>query len=296
MKIGVVGSINMDLVIRTNRIPSKGETIIGDNLIDFPGGKGANQAVAISRLGENVTMFGCVGRDQYGECLIQNFKDEKVNTDYIREIDGVSTGVAVITVCDDDNSIIVIPGANNCVDKDYIDSVKDKILEHNLIILQNEIPMETIEYVVDFCHENGIKTILNPAPAKKISKNLINKLSYLTPNEHEVALIFEGENIDEVLNKYDQKLIITLGENGVKFLDENKEIVKVPCRKSNVIDTTGAGDTFNCAFCVGLIHGKKLSGSIKFANIAAGLSTEKFGAQSGMPYLNEVLEEMGGEL
>src|SRR5699024_7421750 len=151
------------------------------------------------------------------------------------------------------------------------------ILEHNLIILQNEIPMETIEYVVDFCHENGIKTILNPAPAKKISKNLINKLSYLTPNEHEVALIFEGENIDEVINKYDQKLIITIGENGVKFLDENKEIVKVPCRKSNVIDTTGAGDTFNGAFCVGLIHGKKLSGSIKFANIAAGLSTEKFG-------------------
>lgn len=293
MKIGVIGSINMDLVIRTNRIPSKGETIIGDNLTDFPGGKGANQAVAISRLGESVTMFGCVGRDQYGECLLQNFKDEKVDTNHIREIDGVSTGIAVITVCEYDNSIIVIPGANDCVDKDYIDSVKDKILEHNLIILQNEIPMETIEYVVDFCHENGIKTILNPAPARRISKELIDKLSYLTPNEHEVGLIFEGESIDEVLNKYNQKLIITLGGNGVKFSDENKEIVEVPCRKSNVVDTTGAGDTFNGAFCVGLIHGKKLFGSIKFANIAAGLSTEKFGAQSGMPYLNEVLEEMG---
>lgn len=293
MKIGVVGSINMDLVIKTDRIPQKGETIIGNNLTDFPGGKGANQAVAISRLGESVTMFGCVGRDQYGECLIQNFKDEKVDASYVKEIDGVSTGIAVITVCEDDNSIIVIPGANNYVDKDYIDSIKDKILEHNLIILQNEIPMETIEYVVDFCNENKIKTILNPAPARKISKELIDKLSYLTPNEHEVDLIFGVENIDEVLSKYNQKLIITLGENGVKFANENKEIVQVPCRKSNVIDTTGAGDTFNGAFCVGLVHGKKLYGSIKFANIAAGLSTEKFGAQSGMPYLNEVLEEMG---
>ena len=291
MKIGVVGSINIDLVVKSERIPKKGETLIGESMTNFPGGKGANQAVAISRLGEEVTMFGCVGKDHYGSYLLENLKEEKVNTNYIKEIEGVNSGIAVITVGEEDNSIVVIPGANEYVNREYIDSVKDGILSHNLIIVQNEIPIDTIEYLANICYDNNIKLVYNPAPAKEISSDLISKVSYITPNEHETKLIFKESNINKVLQEFSGKLIMTEGSKGVK-LAINNEVISVPSRKSKVVDTTGAGDTFNGAFCVGLLKGSNLIDCIKFANIAAGLSTEKFGAQSGMPYLNEVLLEL----
>lgn len=291
MKIGVVGSINIDLVVKAERIPKKGETLIGESMVNFPGGKGANQAVAMSRLGGNITMFGCVGKDHYGKFLIENLKKEKVNVDYIKEIDGINSGTAVITVGEQDNSIVVIPGANDYVNEEYIDLVKEEILNNNLIIVQNEIPMNTINYLAKLCYENNIKLVLNPAPAKEISIELISQVSYITPNEHETKIIFKDENVEKILKDYSGKLIMTEGEKGVKVSVDSKEVLSIPCRKSKVVDTTGAGDTFNGAFCIALTQGKSLVDSIKFANIAAGLSTEKFGAQSGMPYLEEVLLE-----
>lgn len=292
MKIGVVGSINIDLVIKTSRIPKRGETLIGESISKFSGGKGANQAVAISRLGESVTIFGCVGKDQYGKYLLENLKSENVNVSHVKEIEEVESGMAIIMVSENDNSIIVLPGANEYVDKKYIDSIIDEILKCDLIIMQNEIPMDTVEYVVEICYQNQLKVILNPAPAKKISSELISKISYLTPNEHEIKLIFENDNVEDILKNYSEKVIMTEGDKGVKFAINSSEVINVASRKSNVVDTTGAGDTFNGAFCVGLVKGKSLIECIKFANIAAGLSTEKFGAQSGMPYLNDVLSEL----
>lgn len=295
MKIGVVGSINIDLVVKTHRIPKKGETLMGESISNFSGGKGANQAVAISRLGGEVTMFGCVGNDHYGEYLLNNLKLEKVDVSHVKEIEGVNSGMAIITVGENDNSIVVISSANDCVNKEYIDSVKNNILSQDLIIVQNEIPMETIEYLADICYENKVELILNPAPAKEISKDLISKVAYITPNEHETKLIFKSDDIEKILKEHSEKLIMTEGEKGVKVALNSSEVVSIPCRKSKVVDTTGAGDTFNGAFCVGLTSGKTLVESIRFANIAAGLSTEKFGAQSGMPYLNDVLSELGGD-
>ena len=294
MKIGVVGSINIDLVIKTSRIPKRGETLIGESISKFSGGKGANQAVAISRLGESVTIFGCVGKDQYGKYLLENLKSENVNVSHVKEIEEVESGMAIIMVSENDNSIIVLPGANEYVDKKYIDSIIDEILKCDLIIMQNEIPMDTFEYVVEICYQNQLKVILNPAPAKKISSELISKISYLTPNEHEIKLIFENDDVEDILKTYSEKVIMTEGDKGVKFAINSSEVISVASRKSKVVDTTGAGDTFNGAFCVGLGKGKGLIECIRFANIAAGLSTEKFGAQSGMPYLNDVLSELDG--
>lgn len=296
MRIGVIGSINVDLVVKVSRIPNRGETLSGESITTLAGGKGANQAVAISRLGGVVTMFGCIGDDEHGRFVVDKLKEENINTSYISTISKEKTGMALITVDNEDNSIVVLSGANNFVDRNYIDSVKKEILKHELIIMQNEIPQDTIEYVVDICYENKIKVMLNPAPAREISKDLINKLSYLIPNEHESKIIFGKESIEDMLRLYSGKLIVTEGEKGVRFASKDGQIISVPPRKSKVVDTTGAGDTFNGAFCVYLSTGKSLAETVKFANIAAGISTEKFGAQSGMPLLYQVLSEMGDEL
>ncbi len=291
MKIGVVGSINMDMVISADRIPKKGETLNGSKIEYFSGGKGANQAVAVSRLGGNVTMFGAVGNDDYGKKLLKSLNDDGVNTEFIKVIDDINSGLAIITVGENDNTIIVVAGANALVDKAYIDSIKDELLSCEMIIMQHEIPLQTNEYVVKLCKEKGIKTLLNPAPANEISQFVIENVDYITPNEHEAQLIFK-DKVEENLEKYNEKLIITLGENGVMSSFKDGKIIKVPCRKSNVVDTTGAGDTFNGAFAYFKTSGHELEKALTCANIAAGLSTEKKGAQSGMPTISQVNNEI----
>lgn len=293
MKIGVVGSINMDMVVLSDRIPHKGETLIGNGIQYNAGGKGSNQAVAISRLGGDVTMFGKVGNDENGKKLVDLMKKEGVNTSFIKVEDNENTGLAVITVGENDNTIIVIPGANNKVDLKYINEIKDDLLKCDLVILQHEIPLETNEEIIKICKEHQIKSLLNPAPAKEISDFVIENVDFLTPNEHEAALLFNDQIIEDVMLKYPGKLIITQGEQGLSLAIDDK-IVRVPSRKSNVVDTTGAGDTFNGAFAHAYLKGYELEKALHFANICAGLSTEKAGAQSGMPTEQEVLAEMGG--
>lgn len=294
MKIGVIGSINMDMVAGAPRIPLKGETLIGTTLDYNAGGKGANQAVAIARLGGSVTMFGSVGNDENGRKLTEIMKNEGINTDFIKVVENENTGLAIITVGDNDNTIIVISGANNSVTPAYIDSIKDELSKYDLIVLQHEIPDETNEYVVKICKDLGIKTLLNPAPARPVSDYMIENVNFITPNEHEAKLIFPSLTEDEALLKYDSKLIITQGENGVSIAIDGK-VLNVPCRKSKPKDTTGAGDTFNGAFAYSYINGAKITDALAFANIAAGMSTEKDGAQGGMPTLEMVNLELGGK-
>lgn len=292
MKIAVVGSINMDQVVQADKIPLKGETIHGNSLSYVPGGKGANQAVAMARLGADVTMFGCAGQDANGEMLIESMKQDGVNTEFIEQIEGVPTGLAVITVGDNDNTIVIIAGANDRVDRDYIDRVKEELLKNDMVLLQHEIPQDTVEYVIDLCHENGITTVLNPAPAREVRDDIIEKIDYLTPNEHEVQIIFGEKPVDELLKAYPDKLVVTQGSAGVSASDKDGNIIRVPVRKSAVVDTTGAGDTMNAAFAVRLSEGADVAEALKFANTAAGLSTEKFGAQGGMPTREEVEKEL----
>lgn len=292
MKISVVGSINMDMTVTAERIPKKGETLHGENLYYIPGGKGANQAVAMARLGADVEMYGCVGNDANGKQLVENLQKEGVGCSHIRVIDGKPTGVALITVGDNDNTIVIVAGANGCVDRPYIDSIADSLAESDLVVMQHEMPIDSVEYIVDFCKEKGIKVILNPAPASPLAKSTIENVTYLTPNEHETKIIFGHKPIEELLKKYPEKLIITLGAKGVACCLSNGEIVIMPPRKAKVVDTTGAGDTLNGALAVCLAEGIPLVEALHFANVAASLSIEKLGAQGGMPTKAEVLKEL----
>lgn len=293
MKISVIGSLNMDMTVTADRIPLKGETLQGSKISYNPGGKGANQAVAMARLGAQVEMFGCVGTDNSGKDLLDNLKKNGVQTEHIREINNCVTGTAFITVGDGDNTIIIISGANEQVDCAYVDSIKNSLSESDMVVLQHEIPMETIEYIVNFCWENKIPILLNPAPARLVKTEIIEKVTYLTPNEHEAKLIFgEGHSLESMLSRYPEKLIVTLGAKGVACCLKTGEIINIPCRSSKVADTTGAGDTFNGAFALRIAEGADIEEALRFANIAAGLSVEKFGAQGGMPYREQVLEEL----
>ena len=289
MKIAVVGSLNMDMVVTAPRIPLKGETITGQALHFVPGGKGANQAVALGRLGADVSMFGCVGEDDFGRQLIHTRAANGVKADQVRTLQGQTTGVAMITVGDGDNSIVVVPGANGLVDRTYIESIQDELLQSQMVILQLEIPLDTAVYVIDLCHRAGIAVLLNPAPAQELSPDLIEKLTFITPNEHEAAIVFADQgDYRELLRRYPEKLIITQGSAGASFASQNGEVHQIPASPATVVDTTGAGDTFNAALAYAWSQAMTLETALVFANCAAGLSTEKFGAQGGMPTLAEV--------
>lgn len=286
MSIVVIGSINIDLVTKAKKLPNIGETIIGSSFNIFFGGKGANQAVCASRLGSNVQFIGCVGKDVHGLEAITNLSDNNVEVNAIRKIEGASTGIAQITIAEDDNSIIIIKGANTELTKNIINQNLDVILKADLVLLQLEIPLETVEYVIDFCHKNGITTVLNPAPAVKLSNDLINKVTYIIPNETEYSILFNGTYTDG-LKKYPNKLIVTRGVNGVDYYN-GKEIITIKAFDVDVVDTTGAGDAFNAAFCVGIENKLSLSQAILFGNKVASFTIQKLGAQTAMPYSNEI--------
>ena len=269
MKIAVVGSINIDQSVETDRIPRKGETIAGQSLQYTPGGKGANQAVAMGRLGAEVVFFGCVGDDANGKAMLENLESQGVSTTHIQTIENVPTGIALITVGDDDNTIIIVSGANHYVDKPYIDKIK--------------------HYLTDFCNQNHIPVLFNPAPIEGVDMDIIEKVTYFTPNEHEAELLFQTNDYEELVKKYPEKLLITMGEKGVLVQLNDGETLTVPARKTKVVDTTGAGDTLNGAFAMQIAGGASVKDALQFANVAASLSIEKFGAQGGMPTYEEVV-------
>ena len=289
-KVVVVGSINVDMVFTSKVRPNAGETVLGDQFSIIPGGKGANQAVAASKLGAEVYMIGCIGNDSNGEFSLKNLKNMNVNTDCIEKINVTPTGVANIIVAEQDNSIIVISGSNYKITKETISKYKNIILTADIVLLQLEIPIEVVEYTLQLCKENNISVILNPAPAVKLSRSMIENSTYITPNEHELKIIFGKDNLhdtDNIIKNYPNKLIVTMGSKGVKYFDGN-EIKSIPIYEVDIVDTTGAGDTFNGGLASSLVRGMKLDEAIKFANKAAALSITKLGAQSGMPMLEEM--------
>lgn len=290
-KIAVIGSINMDMVAKANRIPKKGETISASQLSYNPGGKGANQAVAAARLGGDVTMFGCVGDDTFGKELRNNLTQNNVQTSAIDEIPFVSSGIAMIVVAENDNVITVVPGANSYLNKNYIDRHLEEILNADIILLQNEIPFDTIAYLLPLLGESQKTVIYNPAPARRFDKDLLSHVSYLTPNEHEVKIVLDDNtsSVEDFVVQYPRKLIITLGEKGLIYADKDNPLL-IPAQKVNALDTTGAGDTLNGAFAFALSQKMPLKDALSFANTAAALSTTKAGAQGGMPCFKEVIK------
>ncbi len=293
MRISVLGSLNMDLVVTAARLPQKGETISGQSLASLPGGKGANQAYALARLGARVSMYGAVGSDEHGRQLLAALQKAQVETRAVAVHSGIPTGLALITVAEADNTIVVVPGANALVDQQYIARIKDDLLQSDLVMLQLEIPLATVYHVCRLCFAAQVPVLLNPAPAVRLDEDIITGLALLTPNQHEAELIF-GQGMDQasLLDRYREKLVITLGEQGSVAADKAGRIIRADAIKVRPLDSTGAGDTFNAALAFAFTAGYPLEKALLFANTAAGISTEKMGAQAGMPSLAEVRQRM----
>ncbi len=290
--ITVVGSINMDLVVRTTRFPKQGETVLGDLYTTVPGGKGANQAVAAARLGTAVHMIGAVGTDAFGDELLKGLAAENIDVNSVKRVAGTS-GIANILLSEGDNRIIVVPGANHAIEVDELAAFESALAGSEIVILQLELPIPVVLKTLEICRQHNVPTILNPAPADAYTKELLTHATYLTPNETEAEEIF-GTDWKQALEQYPNRLIVTLGENGARYFDGHQHIT-VEGFKTQAIDTTGAGDTFNGALAVALTEKVPFEKAIRFANAAASLSVEKFGAQGGMPSRQEVLERMGDE-
>ncbi|WP_025679488.1 ribokinase [Paenibacillus massiliensis] len=286
-KICVIGSSSMDLVVTSSRRPGAGETVLGDSFTTVPGGKGANQAVAAARLGAEVTMIGRVGDDSFGKDILANFKANHVNTQNVKPVTHSESGTAHIILAEGDNSIVVVEAANREVTPAYVDEASEAIREADIVLIQQEIPEETVVHVSKLCAQFGTPLLLNPAPARTLPQEVIDQASYITPNEHEAEILFQGMSPADALRQYPNKLFITEGSKGVRYFDGDEEIL-VPTYQVEAVDTTGAGDTFNAAFAVALAERRPLQESIRFANRAASLSVTKFGAQGGMPMRDEV--------
>lgn len=270
-------------MVQVQNLPIPGETILGNSFEILPGGKGMNQAVCAAKLGADVTMAGCIGDDEYKDMLMKAFHENHMNTDCIRTV-SCNTGLAVVTTSREDNTIIVISGANNYVDAEYVNSIKEKIVSCDMVLLQLEIPLETVYHVIDICYENQIPVILNPAPAKELKKEYIDKVTYFTPNESELTTLFQ-KPYKEVLPLYPNKIIMSAGKDGAYF-HNGEQLVHCKAETIKVVDTTGAGDAFNGALAVFLLHGKNLEEAVKGANKVAAQTASAKGAQGAMPNIN----------
>jgi len=296
-KILVIGSLNMDLVTMSERHPKLGETIIGKSFFQIPGGKGGNQAVAISKLGGDVTMFGCVGEDSHGDILIEELKKNDVNIESIKKVKK-NTGIATIVVDENaDNTIIVVPGANFEMSIDDIDKNIELIKNADIVLLQLEIPIDVVEYILKKSKEYNKITILNPAPAEKLSIDIIKNVDYLVPNETELELLsgMPTNSEDEVLvaskklmDMGVKNLIVTMGKNGSIFVGEEK-VVKVGIHKVKAVDPTAAGDSFIGGVIRMLAEGKKIEEAMEFGARVGAITVTKEGAQSSLPTWDEVV-------
>lgn len=293
-KILVVGSLNMDLVTKVNCTPKVGETVAGQGLAFIPGGKGANQAVALGKLGAQVEMIGVVGNDGNGKILLNNLKEMAV-TSKVRVDDSAPTGTALIMVnASSDNSIVVIPGANDTLrPKDVIEEWFHGI---DLVLCQLETPLDTIEKVMKKAKLSGAKTILNPAPAKKLSNDLLKHVDLLVPNETEFESI-TGVKItcdDDIKNGYAilnkigiNEIIVTLGKDGACYYNGH-DFIKVHAQVVDAIDTTAAGDSFIAGVCDSLARGYDIKKALDIGTKVAAITVTRFGAQSSLPYRKEL--------
>ena len=291
--IVVVGSINMDLVARTPRIPLAGQTLIGTDFVTTPGGKGANQAVAVARLGYPVEMIGCVGEDVFGQALLDNLTEAGVGTAAVKRVAG-PTGIAQILVADNgENTIVVVPGANGKVDSVAIDRQSALICSAGMVLCQLELPAATIGYLLAFCDGAGVPLMLDPAPAAKLTQAIWHQTAWLTPNETEAAFYLGHESetkagAAELLAKGPKGVVLKRGSEGAYVAVAGGDAAWVKPFPVEAVDTVGAGDCFNGAFAVALLEGLDPWKAARFASAAAAISVTRRGAQASMPSRAEV--------
>lgn len=297
MKVLVIGSFMMDLVARTPRAPIEGETIIGKSFNQFTGGKGANQAVAAARLGSDVTMIGKLGRDSFGKAQIDSLTHEGINCKYVLFDDNESSGVGCITLEENGhNRIVIIPGANLKLTPNDIEKYEDQIKASDILVLQLEIPVETVYKAIELGHKYKKSIILNPAPAAKLDREFIKLVDYIVPNETEASLL-TGIKVNSIesgreaaknlLEAGCKNVIITLGERGALLINDTEEIFQKPYNVKPV-DSTAAGDSFIGAFAYSLTKGLNHKDAMEFASAEGALTVTKIGAQPSLPSLMEV--------
>ena len=295
--ICVVGSINMDLVFRTSRMPAVGETISGHEFVQIAGGKGANQAVAAARAGATTSFVGCVGNDAYGVQSLAGLQQDGINTGHIHTIPDCATGVAGIFVDDQgNNSIVIAPGANARLTPDHIQAAKQAICAAQILICQCETPIDTIQTAINLAHAHGVNVVFNPAPAVPLPAGLLAKVSHLIVNETEAGQL-SGISVTDsnsarlasqnLLAQGVQCVLLTMGQAGV-CITQKDQFLHLPCVPVSVVDSTAAGDTFVGAFAFALGSGMNASEAAAEAQYSAALTVTKLGAQSAIPFRADV--------
>lgn len=295
-KVAVVGSINMDLVTRTDRFPNTGETLMGVAFQRFMGGKGANQAVAAARLGADVRMIGAVGDDGFGYEMLTNLEREGVFTQGVKTVQEVSSGMANITVSGSENTIVVVAGANAALTVADIVEHEQQIAEADIVLSQLEIPMDCVIAAAKLAKKHGKPFVLNPAPAQKLPQELLELVTLLTPNAYELAIslgLSQDWQAEELIAKAPCPVLMTLGKKGAVYNDAAGRLHHIPSFTVNAVDSTGAGDTFNGALAAFWHEG--MDAAVRKACAAGALSVMKEGAQSGMPFNEELAEFLNGQ-
>jgi len=290
--------MNMDMVVKTSHIPQPGETVLGGSFLMNPGGKGANQAVAVARLGGNVTFIGKIGDDIFGKQSSQLFDEEGVDTNGILSDSDSPSGIALITVDDrGENSIVVAPGANAHLEPEDVEKVLGTYADAKILLVQLEIPMHTVEFASRHARQRGMQVILNPAPANHAVPNMFHLVDIITPNIHEAEML-SGVRItdipsarqaaDVIHSQGVKHVIVTLGKGGAVLLEDGV-FSHIPAPVVETVDSTAAGDVFNGALAVAVAEGKGLTEATAFACRAASIAVTRMGAQSSIPFRNEVL-------
>jgi len=294
-KIIVVGSSNTDMFVRVPHLPAPGETVLGGQFITAQGGKGANQAMAAARLGADVTFVARLGRDSFGQESLKTYQMEGIRTDYIALDDTTPSGVALIVIDQKgENTIAVASGANARLSPQDILAAEPGFREASVLLIQLEIPIETVEASVDLAHKHGVQVILNPAPAARLPDALLKKIDLLTPNQIETALLADESSTGQVDRdaaalrmKYGIKnVVVTLGSKGALISGSHE--LTVPPFPVQPVDTTGAGDAFNGGLAVALARGENLPEAVRYANAVGALATLRAGAQTSLPTAQEL--------
>lgn len=300
-RITVVGSVNMDLVFRTPRMPAVGETLLGHEFRQIPGGKGANQAVAAARQGADVSFIGAVGDDGFGDFSQQCLAKEGININHLARVAGVATGVAGILVEDNgSNSIVLAAGANATLNVNQIEAATSAIGAAQLLLCQLETPIATVTSAIAIAHAQGVKVVLNPAPAQQLAPALLKQVDYLIVNETEASQL-SGISVTSQANAQQASerlldlgvgtVLLTMGGDGA-LITQTGSSEFIPAIKVDVVDTTAAGDTFVGAFAVGIANGLSVSDASREAQYTAALTVTKLGAQTSIPHRHEVLDFM----
>ena len=296
--VAVIGSLNMDTVIEVDALPKPGETINGLSINKFPGGKGANQATVLAKLGRSVSLIGKIGNDENGKELQRCLRANGVDLSNLGISSDKATGSAFIVVDKNGhNQIIVSSGANAEVDVDYIQQNMECIKNARMLLMQYEIPVATVEFIIDFANRNKIPVVVNPSPFSQMTHTDIRQVDYLVLNESEAAAYLGNdvtsiesakEAVFQIFNFGVKHVVLTLGSQGAVICDENGQIEHLPAMKVTAVDTTGSGDAFLGGFLTGILGQKTYRDAVGFANAVGAITVAKLGAQSSLPDMNEV--------